>query len=185
MAKAIAAILTLLLLAGAEANAGEAGCGAALADASPFYCRLGRVDTVRLQLQGSAETLGAHRTDLEHIMRERMQRFSATLPEPFAATSPLPIVKRPPQGQLLCTVWTVGQDTSIALFVECALQAAETGDSVEARLLGRTTQAEFDMATRVALGQVIAKVTDDYNGERDQRVVASGKRRIKTAGPAR
>lgn len=188
LSKAISAILAGLILASAHANAGETGCSAAAADASPFYCQLERVDTVRLQMEGTAAALGAKRRDLEQIMRERLRNFVAVLPKQAAGATPSMIGKRPQRGQFFCTLWTVGQDTSVALFVECALHSATTGDSVEARLLGRTTGPEFDMAARIALGRVVSKVTTRYKAQRDRRIALSsgaGNRRIKTAGPAR
>lgn len=185
MPKAIATIITVFFLASAPASAGAEACGAALSAASPFYCQLEALDSVRLQLKGSAEALGANRRDLEEIMRERTKGFLAALPRPAARPTASPIAKRPHRGQLFCALWTVGQDASVALFVECALQSASTGDSVEARLLGRTTADEFDMATRIALGRVVSKVTDDYRAQREQRIALSAKQRIKTAGPSR
>ena len=164
----------LLLTAGTPASAGADVCSDDVADVSRFYCHLERVDTVRLQFQGTAAELGAKRPDLEQIMRERLDRFLAALPKPARGALPL-IEKRPQQGQLLCTLWTVGQDSAIALFVECALRSGETLDSVEARLLGRTTAEEFDMASRIALGQVVSHVTTRYLDQRGIRLARPSK----------
>jgi hypothetical protein len=189
LAHAVSSIIAglLLLLASANANAGEKNCDSAVADVSPFYCQLERVDTVRLQLEGTARALGASRLDMERIMRERLELFLATLPDQPAGPAALLIDKRPQRGRLACTLWTVGEGLSVALFVECALQSTTTGDSVDARLLGRTTEAEFDMAARVALGRVVSKVTSRFNVQRDRLKVLSskgGNTPIKTAGPA-
>lgn len=185
MPRAIATIMVTLFLAGTPAKAGAETCNAAFSNASPFYCMLERVDTVRLRLQGSAETLSAQKQDLEQIMRQRMAAFVAGLPKSAKAT-PSPLIGRHERrGALLCTLWTVGETDSIALFVECALESTATGDSVEARLLGRTTKSEFDMASRVALGQVVSSVIDRYEQQRGQRIALQRKHQIKTAGPSR
>lgn len=185
MPRTIAAVMAALFLAGASAEAAAETCDAALSNASPFYCRLARVETARLQLKGSATELGARQADLEQIMHERMAAFSARLRKPATSPSSAFGGNRANSGALLCTLWTVGKAESIALFVECALESAATGDSVEARLLGRTTASEFDMASRVALGQVISGVTARYEGRRAQRIAQDSKLRVRTAGPSR
>lgn len=185
LARAIAAIIAGLILASAQANAGETACSTAVADASPFYCQLERIDSAQLQLKGTAAALGAKRPALEQIMRDRLDMFLTDLPKPTAAAASPLIAKRAHRGQLLCSLWTVGEDAAIALFVECALQSTATGDNVEARLLGRTSESEFDMAARVALGRVVSHVTTRYKTQREQRIALSATQQIKTAGAAR
>lgn len=185
MPRTIAAIMVTLFLASTPAKAGAETCNAAFSNASPFYCTLEQVDTIRLQLQGSADTLATQKHDLEQIMRQRMAAFVARLPKSASATSSPLIGKHERSGALRCTLWTVGETDSVALFVECALESAATGDSVEARLLGRTTKSEFDIASRVALGQVVSSVIDRYQRQRNQRIAMQKKQQIRTAGPSR
>jgi hypothetical protein len=132
--------------------------------------------------------LGANSRDLEQIMREKLEIFLTVLPRRTAGATRRVTYEPPQRGQFTCTLWTVGREASIALFVECALQSEATGDSVDARLLGRTNAAEFDLATRIALGRVITKVTARFSAQRNRLVALSAITRdvrINTAGPSK
>ena len=169
MNKFAIAIFAFVLATTGHARAGEPGCDTVPLNVLSLACHLSAIELVAIRLDGSATTLGLKRKRLENDVKRRLKVVlpAAVRITPIrdATTSAVPLTLNQ-RGRFSCTVWTVGLNFPIALFVECSLESLDGEQTIDARLLGHTRQAELHDTVRIALQKVVDKISIKL---RDQR----------------
>jgi len=138
--------------------------------AQRFPCQVGIIESVRVQLDGSARELGFDAKRIAEDVRDQLRKRAPRTVEVRIHPSAVPAGNGLPpdrRSRFACTLWTVGRHFTVSMFVECGLEAANGNWAVESRLLGHVLQADLRDSARTAIANVVNDVIErlQYTGD--------------------